>query len=188
MQNLTDEEIIELYFCRDQQALAATQQKYGKLCSSIAYGILGSREDAEECLNDSLMKLWESIPPNRPNRFAAFLSVIVRNLACNRRAAQHAEKRGSGVICTALSEIENTLAHPDTPEQSIDTIALSDALNRFLGTLPKETRVIFVLRYWGNLSIKEIAEKCGISQSKTKMTLLRTRNALRKQLEKEELL
>ncbi len=188
MQDQSDECIIEMFFRRDQQALAVTQKKYGKLCSSIAYGILGSREDAEECLNDALMKLWESIPPNRPNRFAAFLSVMVRNLACNRRAAQHTEKRGSGVIGTALSEIENTLAHPDTPEQAIDAIALSDAINRFLGTLPKETRVIFVLRYWGNLEIKEIAAKCGISQSKTKMTLLRTRNALKEQLEKEELL
>ena len=188
MKDATDEAIIELFFQRDQQALAKTQQKYGKLCSSIAYGILGSREDAEECLNDALMKLWETIPPNRPNRLAAFLSVIVRNLACNRRAAQHAEKRGSGNFTAALSEIENTLAHPDTPEDAINTAELSDAINRFLGTLPKETRVIFVLRYWGCLSVKEIAAKCGISQSKTKMTLLRTRNALKQQLEKEGLL
>ncbi len=188
MQNLTDEQIVDLFFCRDQQALAAAQKKYGKLCHSIAYGILGSREDAEECLNDALLKMWESIPPNKPERFAAFFSVTVRNLACNRREAQRAEKRGGGAFCEALSEFENTLANPENPEHVIETVVLTEALNRFLGSLPAETRVMFVLRYWSNFSIQEIAEKCCVSQSKVKMILLRTRKALRKLLEKEEIL
>ena len=188
MHSITDEAIVSLYFERDQQALAQTQQKYGGLCRSIANGILGNPEDAEECLNDALLKMWESIPPAKPKSLIAYLSVAVRNLACNRRAANRAEKRGGGEIAAALSEIENVIAAPDNPEHVIDKMALADAINRFLSGLAPETRVMFVLRYWSNLSIREIADKCCVGQSKVKMTLLRTRNDLRAQLEEEGLL
>ncbi|MBR4200199.1 MAG: RNA polymerase sigma factor [Oscillospiraceae bacterium] len=187
MPNLTDTELLRLFRQRDQAALSGTQQKYGGLCRSIAKNILGSREDAEECLNDALLKLWESIPPEKPRSLAAYVSVVVRNLACNRRAAAHAQKRGGGEFAVALSEIEDTLAAPDHPETVLDTIAIGDALNRFLGGLPAETRVMFVLRYWSELSIREIAQRCGVGQSKVKMTLLRTRNDLKAFLEKEGL-
>lgn len=187
MPNLTDAELLGLFSQRDQAALSGTQQKYGGLCRSIAKNILGSREDAEECLNDALLKLWESIPPEKPRSLAAYISVIVRNLACNRRAAAHTGKRGGGEFTVALSEIEDTLAAPDHPEAVLDTIAIGDALNRFLDALPAETRVMFVLRYWSELSIKEIASRCGVGQSKVKMTLLRTRNELKSFLEKEGL-
>lgn len=188
MHSITDEQIVSLYFNRDQQAIAHTQQKYGGLCRSIANSILGNHEDAEECLNDALLKMWDSIPPAKPKSLIAYLSVAVRNLACNRRASNRAEKRGGGEVAAALSEIENILAAPDNPEQVIDKMALSDAINRFLDGLPAETRVMFVLRYWSNLSIKEIADKCCVGQSKVKMTLLRTRNDLKSQLEKEGIL
>ncbi len=187
MAGFTDAQLVELLCQRDQSGLSATEQKYGGLCHSIANHILGSREDAEECLNDALLKLWESIPPEKPRSLAAYLSVIVRNLACSRRAAAHAAKRGGGEFAVALSEIEDTLAAPDHPEAILDTIAISDALNRFLGELPAETRVMFILRYWGEMSIKEIAERCDAGQSKVKMTLLRTRSQLKTYLEKEGL-
>ena len=183
----TDAQIISLFHSRDQKALSATQQKYGGLCHSIAKNILGSSEDAEECLNDALLRLWESIPPANPKNLAAYLSVTVRNIACNRRAAANAAKRGGGEMDVALSEIENVLASPDRSDAVLDTMALSEALNRFLGGLLPEARVMFVLRYWGDLTIGEIAEKCGVGQSKVKMSLLRTRNDLKAFLEEEGL-
>ena len=188
MQTIADDQIIALYFNRDHQAIAHTENKYGGLCQSIAKCILGSREDAEECVNDALFKLWEAIPPAKPQNLAAFLTVTVRNMACNRRAQKKAAKRGGGEVAVALSEIEEVLASQDNPEAELDARAVSDELNSFLGDLPAETRVMFVLRYWSNLSIKEIADKCGVSQSKVKMTLLRTRNNLKDHLEKEGLL
>lgn len=187
MTNQTDSELLQLFLQRDQAALAGTQQKYGGLCCSIARSILGSREDAEECMNDALLKLWESIPPEKPRSLAAYISVIVRNLACNRREAAHTQKRGGGEFAVALSEIEDTLAAPDNPERVLDTIAIGDALDRFLDTLPAETRVMFVLRYWSDLSIREIASRCDVGQSKVKMLLLRTRRELKAFLEKEGL-
>ena len=188
MQTIADDQIIALYFRRDQQAIAHTEKKYGGLCQSIAKCILGNREDAEECVNDALFKLWEAIPPAKPQNLAAFLTVTVRNMACNRRASKKAAKRGGGEVAVALSEIEEVLASKDNPEAELDARAVSDELNSFLGDLPAETRVMFVLRYWSNLSIKDIADKCGVSQSKVKMTLLRTRNHLKDHLEKEGLL
>lgn len=187
MQNLTDSELLALYNQRDQAALAATEKQFGAFCFRIAQNILNCREDAEECVNDALMKLWNSIPPNQPHSFAAYLSVIVRNLACTRRTAAHTQKRGKGEITVALAEIEDTLASPDQPEAVLDTIAIGDALNRFLDTLPAETSAMFVMRYWSDMSIKEIAARCGKGQSKVKMALLRTRNALKAFLEKEGL-
>ena len=187
MQNLTDAELLGLFRQRDQAALSGTQQKYGRLCRSIAHNIRDSSEDAEECMNDTLLKLWESIPPEQPRSLAAYISVIVRNLACNRRTAGHRQKRGGGEFSVALSEIENTLAAPDQIEKVLDTMAIGDALDRFLNDLPQETRVMFILRYWSDLTISEIASRCGVGQSKVKMTLLRTRNALKAYLEKEGL-
>ncbi len=183
----SDAELLTLFNSRDQAALSATEKQYGKLCLCIADHILGCREDAEECVNDALMKLWNSIPPEQPRSFAAYLSVIVRNLACTRRTAAQTKKRGGGEFTVALSEIEDTLAAPEHPEAVLDTIAIGDALNRFLDTLPAETNAMFVMRYWSDMSIKEIAARCGKSQSKVKMTLLRTRNALKTFLEQEGL-
>ena len=185
---ITDEQIVLLFHERDQRALTETERKFGGLCHTIAKNILGSREDAEECVNDALLKMWEVIPPEKPRSLAAFLTVTVRNLACNRRASQRAAKRGGGEVAAALSELENVIAAPDDPEAVLDKMALTDALNSFLGDLPAETRVMFVLRYWSNLSVKEIADKCCVSQSKVKMTLLRTRNRLKEALDEEGLL
>ena len=187
MRNLTDAELLGLFSQRDQTALSGAQQKYGRLARRVALNILDSREDAEECMNDTLLTLWETIPPETPRSLAAYISVIARNLAINRRLAAHRQKRGGGEFSVALSEIENTLAAPDQLESVLDTIAIGDAIDRFLDDLPAEARVMFVLRYWSDLSIKEIAARCDVGQSKVKMTLLRTRNALKAYLEKEGL-
>ena len=184
---MQDEQIVELYFQRNERALLETSDKYGNYCKTIARNILHDEESSKECLNDTLLKLWESIPPEEPRSLAAYISVIVRNLAFGRRDAAHTQKRGGGEFTVALSEIEDTLAAPDHPERILDTIAIGDALDRFLDDLPAETRVMFVLRYWSELSIREIAARCGCGQSKVKMTLLRTRRELKAYLEKEGL-
>ena len=156
MQALTDAELLTLYMNRDQEAIAATEKQFGGFCFRIANNILGCRDDAEECLNDALMKLWESIPSEQPRSFAAYLSMVVRNLACMRRTAAHTKKRGGGEFAVALSEIEDTLASPEHPEAVIDTVAIGDALNRFLDSLSAETSAIFVMRYWSELSIRRL--------------------------------
>lgn len=188
MKQLDDAEIITLFFSRDERAIAETSRKFGGLCKSIAHGVLGSREDAEECLSDALFQLWNTIPPEKPRSLCAYLSILVRNLACNRREALSAQKRGGGQIHAAYEEIAECIAAPDTPEDHLDYIELTDALNAFLDTLQPETRTIFVLRYWGALSVKEIAAKCAVSQSKVKMSLLRTRNALKDCLSAQNLI
>lgn len=183
-----DTAILKLFHLRDQQALIDTQQKYGTFCTKIAAQILGSREDAEECLNDALLKLWNAIPPAKPKSLGGYFMITVRNLACSQREKNRAEKRGGGMSEAPLDELENCLATEENPEMLADKIALTDALNQFLSTLESETRTIFVLRYWGELPVAGIAKKCGVSNSKVKMTLLRTRNKLKDYLEKEELL
>ena len=188
MRTMEDSDILALYTARDQLAISETAKKFGGLCKTIAKNILGSREDAEECLNDALYKLWESIPPAEPRDLGAYLTVTVRNIACNRRAKEHAEKRGGGQIHAAFEELCECIAAPDTPEDHLNYTELTDALNRFLAERPQETRVMFVLRYWSALSVSEVAEKCCVSQSKVKMTLLRTRNKLKAYLEEEGVL
>lgn len=184
---LEDSEIISLYFRRDQQAIAQTESKFGGLCRKIAKNILGTKEDADECLNDALYQLWESIPPAKPKNLGAYLTVCVRNLACNRREASHAAKRGGGQLSAAYEELADCLSAPDDTESAYDLRALTDALNRFLADLPAETRTMFVLRYWGALSVSEVASQTACSQSKVKMTLMRTRTKLKAFLEKEGL-
>lgn len=185
MTDFTDAELIGLFIQRDQTALAGTQQKYGGLCRSIAKNILGSREDAEECLNDALLKIWESIPPNRPENLSGYLVTVCRRLAIDRRRGALREKRGGGMPELPLDELSACLASPDRPEDVFDGRALTDAVNRFLDTLPAETRVMFILRYWYCLPVSEIAAEVGGGASRVKMTLMRTRKKLRACLEQE---
>lgn len=183
-----DAAIIQLFGKRDQSAISQTQQKYGRMGSQIAAQILGTREDAEECINDALLRLWNAIPPAKPTSLGGYFMITVRNLACSQREKMRAEKRGGGLTEAPLDELENCLHTEDNPEMIADKIALQDALNDFLSTLSSETRTMFVLRYWGEMQVGDIADKCGVSRSKVKMTLLRTRNKLKEYLEKEEIL
>ena len=183
-----DSAIIQLFGKRDQQAISQTQQKYGKLGSQIAAQILGTKEDAEECINDALLRLWNAIPPAQPQSLGGYFMITVRNLACSQREKMHAEKRGGGLTEAPLDELENCLQTEENPEMIADRIALKEALNGFLSTLNAETRTMFVLRYWGEMQIGDIAERTGVSRSKVKMTLLRTRNKLKEYLEEEDIL
>ena len=185
MQILQDSGIVKLFQQRDQRAIKETEQKYSVLGLRMAAGLTGSREDAEECVNDALMRLWEKIPPAKPESLGGFLLTVCRRLALDRRKMLHREKRGGGQTAVAFEELSECIASKEDPEAQFDKRALSGAISRFLDTLPAETRVMFILRYWSCLSVQEIAAECGAGESKVKMTLLRTRNKLREYLEQE---
>ena len=188
MPKLTDAELLGLFSQRDQAALAGTQEKYGKLCRCIAQNILGSREDAEECMNDALMCLWQAIPPAEPESLGAYLVTAVRNAARDRLSYQNAQRRGGGQLTAAIEELADCLPSAEHPDRMLDSIALRDAFRRFLPTLKPAARMIFLRRYWLCLSAKEVAAETGCTVSRVNMSLMRTRKKLKAFLEKEELL
>ena len=185
---MEDAEILALYFARDEQALRETEAAYGALCKRIAQHITGSREDAEECLSDGLLRLWNAIPPAMPESLGAYFVTVVRRIALNRREKAAADRRGGGQVTLAFEELSPYLASPDTPERAIDSIVLRDALRKFLAAQPAEARVFFMQRYWMCLPVSEIAKQTGCSAGKIKMSLMRTRKKLRAYLEEEGLL
>ena len=182
---MEDNQIIQLYFDRSEDAISQTAIKYGKYCHTIAYNILHNFEDSEECVNDTLWKAWGVIPPRRPKRLAAFLGRITRNLSLDTYRRYTAEKRGGSEIAIALEELGDCASSQDGMDDHVDEMVLVDTLNSFLAGLPADHRKIFMRRYWYVSSVKEIADDYGITESKVKMSLLRSRNLLRSILEKE---
>ena len=182
---MEDQQIIELYNERSETAISETANKYGKYCYYIAYHILYDEQDSEECVNDTYLRAWETIPPQYPNKMSAFLGKITRNLALNRYRYYMREKRGGGQITLVLDELQECVPATNSTEEMIEEKLLVELLNRFLHELPIEKRMMFVRRYWYMSSIQEIANDYEISESKVKMTLLRTRNKLKQILEKE---
>lgn len=182
---MDDKRIIELYNERSETAISETAEKYGKYCYTIAYHILYNEEDSEECVNDTYLRAWEAIPPQCPNKLSAFLGKITRNLALNRYKYYVREKRGHGQTTLVLDELQECVPASNNTAQAVEEKLLVEVLNRFLYSLPKEKRIMFVRRYWYLSSIQEIADDFGVSQSKVKMTLLRIRNKLKLVLEKE---
>ncbi len=182
---MEDSQIIDLYWARSESAILETERKYGRYCYHIAYNILHSNEDSQECVNDTYLNAWRAMPDQRPGRLAAFLGKITRNLSLNRWDESHAKKRGSGQVPLALDELQACVPASDQTEQVVEDIVLADVFNRFLASLPKEKRIIFMRRYWYLSSISEIAEDFSISESKVKMSLHRSRKALKQALEEE---
>ena len=179
---MDDRLIIDLYWQRSESAISETDKKYGRYCRYIANNILHSDTEAEECVDDAYMKTWDAIPPTRPSSLRTFVGRITRNLALNRYEYKRAQKRCAEME-TALEEIEELIAAPE--ESLVDTIALRESLNEFLGTLTHKSRIIFVKRYWYLASIKEIASEVGSSESSIKVSLHRTRQELKDFLEKK---
>lgn len=188
-QTSADEEIIRMFTARDEQALRDTEARYGNQSRRLAFRILGDRQDAEECANDMLMQLWNSIPPKHPRSLPAYIAALTRNNALNRYEERKTAKRGGGQIPAALDEISPYLADPDQDvEDRLTETALRDALTQFLGTLTTENRLIFLARFWSFQPIAEIADDHGISTGAVKMSLKRTKEKLRKYLKKEGLI
>lgn len=175
--------IVDLYWARSEAAISETKQKYGKYCHTIAYNILASNLDAEECVNDTYARAWDAMPPHRPEKLSAFLGKLTRNIALNRYAREGAQKRASGTTLV-LDEVAEFV--PAAHGSSIaDEIALKDAINSFLASLPTKARMIFVRRYWYLSPIAEIARDFGMSESNVKVTLMRTRGKFKAHLENE---
>ncbi|MBQ8633401.1 MAG: sigma-70 family RNA polymerase sigma factor [Lachnospiraceae bacterium] len=182
---MEDNTIIQLFFERSETAITETAAKYGKLCHTIAYNILYNEEDSEECVNDTYMKAWEVIPPQIPEKLAAFLGKITRNLAISKYRHNSSLKRGGGQVAYALEELAECIPDKNTTEQAISDKLFVELLNGFLEKLPVEKRKVFMQRYWYLRPISEIAEEFSMSESKVKMILHRTRNSLKEVLEKE---
>lgn len=180
---LEDIRIIELFWARNEDAIAETDAAYGRKLRALANKILNNREDAEESVSDTYMKTWEIIPPQRPTYFYAFIASICRHLSFHKVDWKLAAKRNAEVV--ALTE-EMELCIPDTSrDREMAAKEIGKALNAFLESLPKETRLIFLRRYWHVDTIAEIAARYGITESKVKMQLSRTRAKLCTYLEKE---
>lgn len=181
---MEDNKIVDLYWERSEAAVLETQKKYGRYCHYIAYHILYSDEDAEECVNDTYIKAWNAMPPHRPERLSSFLGKITRNTALDYYSYLNAGKR-SGNTTLVLDEMAECIPDPRSEAPLSDEIALKNAINGFLASLPKQTRIIFMRRYWYLSSIKEIANDYRLSESNVKVTLHRTRNKFKEYLEKE---
>ena len=184
---MEDAAIVDLYWQRSDQAISETDRKYGKYCHTIAYNICANNEDAEECVNDTWFSAWNMMPDKRPAILSTFLGYITRNFALDRFKAKNAQKRGGGETPLALEELENCIPALSNVEQRYEEKELEAAIDRFVSTLSQADRRVFIARYWFLAPISEISEKMGCSQSKTKMTLFRTRNKLRMYLEEEGL-
>lgn len=180
---MTDEEIITLYERRDEASIAETERQYGRYCRYIAGEILQNEQDAEEIVNDTYLKTWNSIPPEKPDSLKAFLGCITRRLSINRLEKRNAQKRG-GEYTAALDELAECL--PDGECASIpDEAALSDSLDRFIRTLDREDRFLFVRRYWFMTPVSALAREASLTESCVKSRLMRLRERLRAHLTKE---
>jgi RNA polymerase sigma-70 factor (ECF subfamily) len=181
---LKEEKIIELFFARDEEALRQVEQQYGDLCNYVASNFLCMREDREECVNDTLLALWNSIPPERPRSLSAYISTLARNIAINKSRANNAWKRGGGVQVIsdeALSMIPDEKSLSELYEARL----AGEIVNNFLGELTKSERKVFILRYWFDASDRQIADQTGFSHSKIKSMLARLRKRLAEKLGKE---
>lgn len=184
---MEDAAIVDLYWQRSDQAISETDRKYGRYCHTIAYNICASNEDAEECVNDTWFSAWNLMPDKRPSILSTFLGYITRNFALNRYREKSAKKRGGGEMPLALAEMEECIPATGSIEQNYEEKELEAAIDTFVDNLPETERRIFIARYWFLLSVAEISQKTGYSQSKTKTILFRTRNKLRAYLQEEGL-
>lgn len=184
---MEDEKIISLFFSRSEQAIRELDAKYGNICHRISRNILNDREDAEECVNDAYLGMWNAIPPQRPNPLLAFVCKIVRRYSIMRYRKNTALKRNSPYE-VAMSEIEETLASPASVEQEIEAKALARIIETFLDTLTESNRDIFIRRYWYLDSYEEIAKQTGLTEKNVSVRLTRIRKQLREYLILKEVL
>ena len=185
MEQMNEAAILALLQKRDEAALEQIRNGYGKLCGRIAFEILGNREDAEECVSDMLMKVWQSIPPNHPDSLRAYLVTLIRHLAIDRYHMQTAQKRGGTQFDDALDELRDTLASDENISAAVERRELTGAIERFLETLSLKTRKVFMRRYYMAESVREIAVQYHMSESAVKISLMRTRSKLNQFLKKE---
>lgn len=182
---MEDENIIELFWQRDEKAIELSQERHGTACFSMANRILNNVEDSEECVNDTWLHSWNAMPPSRPNSLRAFLLRITRNLALNRWDMLHAQKRGGGQITELTEELQECIPSPLNTEEAVLTRELSDVIADFLRGISRGENVIFLRRYFYMQSIREISEELNLTDAIVAMRLSRVRKKLRYYLSKE---
>ena len=181
---MEDQQIVDLYFARSESAITETDRKYGRYCHSIAYNILEDHEDAKEIVNDTYLKAWNTIPPNRPDPLKPYVGMISRHLSLDRYEEYHTQKRG-GQVPRVLEELAECIPDNDSREDIGESVALKDALAKFIRSLPDKTQMIFLRRYWYASSVTEIAEEYGMRENSVNVLLHRTRKKLKDHLQKE---
>ena len=182
---MKDQEIVGLYWDRKEDAIHQTQMKYGAYLSKVAYNILDDFEDSKECVNDTYLAAWNSMPTNKPNNLATYLGKITRQFSIDVFRKKHREKRYASEYAISLDELGDSFTDGTTPEQELNAKLLDEDINRFVCALPKLTQRAFVGRYYFFDSIKDIAAYCGMTESKVKVLLFRTRQKLKSNLTKE---
>lgn len=181
---MDDREIIKLFFERSEQAITELSNKYGTVCSKIAFNILNSTQDAEECVNDAYLGVWNTVPPQNPSPLLSYVCRIVRNLSIKKYRANTAAKRNS-IYDVALDELENCFPSSVSADDEFNASETARIINEFLESLDKENRIIFVRRYWYSDSITDIAKQFGRNEHNISVRLSRIREKLRKHLIKE---
>lgn len=184
---MDDQTLIGLFFSRSEQAIAALDRAYGKLCRKVSGQFLADHRDVEECVSDSYLAVWNAIPPQEPNPLVGFVCAIVRRISVSRHRHNTAAKRSSQYV-QSLEELEHTFSSPDTPESALERKELIMALERFLDAQTRENRVIFLRRYWFADSIQQIARQVGLRENTVSVRLNRLRQELREHLYEEGLL
>lgn len=185
---MEDYEIVSMFWERDENAVSQAREKYNAYCRHVADNILSNSEDVEEVLNDTFFGAWNSIPPNKPQKLSIFLGKITRNLALKKHRQMNADKRGGGGAAVSLDELSECIPESKSVEEEVSVKELALIIDSFLRTLSDNERRVFLRRYWYFDSIEEISARFGFSQGKIKMMLLRTREKLKKQLEREGVL
>ena len=181
---MQDAQIVDLFFNRSETAITELEKKYGKLLKQLAGRYLVNSRDAEECVNDTYLAVWNSIPPNRPLGLGGYVCRILRNLAISKYHANQAQKRS--LACeVSLDELEACLPSSETVEDALNAQILTDAITHFLAKLPQENRVIFIQRYWFLSDYEVIAEKAGLSIKNVSVRLTRMRKQLKRYLLEE---
>ncbi len=184
---MTDEEIIDLFFERSEQAISELAEKHGNAVKRVAFNILGDPEDAKECINDTWLGAWNSIPPHRPSPLRTFVCRIARNLATKKYHANLAQKRNSQYD-VALDELAECIPDSSSVEDHMEANELAASIDRFLDTLSYEDRFLFMHRYWFADSLADAAKMAGMSYSTAAVHLHRVKEKLKKQLIKEGVL
>lgn len=176
---MEDNKIIQLYWDRDTSAINITSQKYGRYCMSIAQNILKNKEDTEECVNDTYLKAWNSMPKNWPQRLGVYLGTITRNISFNRYKQKYADKRGNGEVALVLDELAECVSGNEWVEKELEVKELISSIDDFLNSLPEDKRNMFVRRYWYSDPIVDIAKDYNLSSGSVTMNLKRTREKLK---------
>lgn len=182
---MKDEEIVSLYWDRDERAIQETESKYDRYLTKIAYNILNDTQDSQESVNDTYLAAWNSMPPHRPGILSTYLAKLTRRISIDRFRYRTRDKRMASQYAISLSELEDCVSGGNTTEEAVNVKLLADAIGIYLRLQSEEARTAFIGRYYFLDPIKEVADYCGITESKAKTLLHRTRQGLKEYLQKE---